>query len=100
MALLVIVLALFIERVWTALAELRSFGWFERLVNRVVGKGPARTLSGAVGVIAVMALPLLGVAIVYALLVNFLGILGFAFALMVMLFSLGPRDLSQRLGTR
>ena len=93
MALLVIVFALFIERVWTALAELRSFMWFERLVDRLSGKGPGRTFSGALGVTAVMILPLMGVAIIYALLANILAILGFAFALMVVLFCLGPRDL-------
>ena len=93
MALLVIVLALFIERVWTALADLRSFAWFEHLVDRLSGKGPGRTLPGAFGVTAVMALPLLGVGIVHALLANILAILGFAFALMVVLFCLGPRDL-------
>ena len=93
MALLVIVLALFIERLWTTVGELRSFLWFERLVDRLTGKGPGWALSGALGVIAVMALPLLGVVIAYALLANILGILGFAFALLVMLFSLGPRDL-------
>ena len=89
MALLIIVLALFVERVWTTLGELRSFTWFDRLVDRMSGRGP----SGAFAVLGVMALPLAGVVIVQALLANILAILGFAFALMVVLFSLGPRDL-------
>jgi len=93
MVLLVIVLALFIERVWTTVTELRSFTWFERLVDRVAAKGSGRGWAGTVGVIAVMILPLLGVVLVHALLAHILGILGFVFALMVMLFSLGPRDL-------
>jgi len=93
MTMLVIVLALFIERVWSSLAELRSFVWFERFVDRLSAKEPGRILSGVLGVIAVMALPLVGVVIVYALLANVLAILGFAFALLVVLFCLGPRDL-------
>lgn len=93
MTLLVIVLALFIERVWSSLAELRSFGWFERLVDRVAGKGPSRAMSGTAGVIAIVALPLAGVVIIHVLLGHILGILGFAFALLVLLFCLGPRDL-------
>jgi membrane protein required for beta-lactamase induction len=67
--------------------------WFERFVDRLSGKAPGRTLSGVLGVIAVMALPLVGVLVVYALLANVLAILGFAFALLVVLFCLGPRDL-------
>jgi membrane protein required for beta-lactamase induction len=93
MALLVIVLSLFIERVWPSLAERRSYAWFERLVDRWSGKGPGRPLSGALGVIAVTGLPLFVVVIVYALLAKIFAILGFAFAVMVVLLCLGPRDL-------
>ena len=93
MALLIIILSLFIERVWSSLAGLRSFLWFERLVDRLTGKGMARALSGTVGVIAVLAFPLLLVAVVHVILAQLLAVLGFAFALMVMLFCLGPRDL-------
>jgi len=93
MTLLIIVLALFFERVWTSLGDLRTFVWFERLADRVAGGEPGRTLSGVLGVVAVVALPLAGMMVVYALLAHILGILGFAFALTVVLFSLGPRDL-------
>lgn len=93
MALLIIVLSLFIERVWTSLSELRSFDWFEQLVDRWSGKGPGRPLSGALGVLAVMALPLVAVVIVHALLADIFALLGFAFAVAVVLFCLGPRDL-------
>ena len=93
MTLLIIVLALFVERVWTSLGDLRTFVWFERLADRVAGGGAGRTLSGVLGVVAVVALPLVGMIVVYALLAHILGILGFAFALTVVLFSLGPRDL-------
>ncbi|MEJ2565798.1 MAG: regulatory signaling modulator protein AmpE [Gammaproteobacteria bacterium] len=93
MALLIIVLSLFIERVWPALVGLRSFVWFERLVDRLSGKGMARAMAGTLGVLVVMVLPLLAVVVLYAILTKLLAILGFVFALMVMLFCLGPRDL-------
>jgi AmpE protein len=93
MTLLVIVLSLFIERVWNSLAELRSYAWFERLVDRFTGKGPTRSSSGIFVVLAVMALPLFAVAIAYVLLIKIFAVLGLAFAVLVVLFCLGPRDL-------
>lgn len=93
MALLIIVLSLFIERVWVSLAELRTYIWFERLVDRITGKGQARVMAGTFGVIAVMAIPLVVVVILHIILAKILAVLGFAFALGVMLYCLGPRDL-------
>ncbi len=93
MTLLVIVLSLFIERVWTALADLRSFTWFERLVDRLAGNGAARSSSGVFVMLAVMALPLFVVAVAHVLLVKIFAVLGLIFAVLVVLFCLGPRDL-------
>ena len=74
MTLLAIVLSLFIERVWTTLAELRSFAWFDRLVDRFAGKGPA-------------------VVAAHVLFAKIFAVLGLVFAVLVVLFCLGPRDL-------
>ena len=76
MTLLAIVLSLFIERVWTTVAELRSFAWFERLVDRFAGKGPARSSSGIFAVLAVMALPLIAVVIAHVLFAKIFAVLG------------------------
>jgi len=93
MTLLAIVLSLFIERVWTTLAELRSFAWFERLVDRFAGKGSPRSSSGIFAVLAVMALPLFAVVVAQVLLAKIFAVLGLVFAVLVVLFCLGPRDL-------
>ena len=93
MALLIIVLSLFIERVWVSLAELRTYTWFDRLVDRITSKGQARVMTGTIGVIAVMALPLIAVVILHVILAKILTVLSFVFSLGVMLYCLGPRDL-------
>ena len=93
MTLLAIVLSLFIERVWTTVAELRSFAWFERLVDRFAGKGPVRSSSGIFAVLAVMALPLIAVVIAHVLFAKIFAVLGLVFTVLVVLFCLGPRDL-------
>jgi membrane protein required for beta-lactamase induction len=92
--LLAIVLSLVVEQAWPTLVELRSFTWFEAYVDRLYRKwGKARIGSGPFGVIAVLAVPLLVVAIVQVFLSALLGILGFIFAVSVLLFCLGPRNL-------
>lgn len=93
MTLLVIVISLFIERVWTTLAELRSFAWFERLVDRLAGNDSARSSAGIFAVLAVMALPLFAVVVAHVLLVKIFAVLGLIFTMLVVLFCLGPRDL-------
>jgi len=93
MALLAIILCLFLERVWTTLAELRTFAWFERLVDRIQGKDRQHLWSGALGVVAALALPLAALLIAQYVLVKILVLFDFVFAVAVLLYSLGPRDL-------
>lgn len=93
MTLLVIVISLFLERVWPSVSEVRSFAWFDRLATRVQDKAQRQHWSGTVAVAAALILPLFAVAIVHALLADALTLLGFAFAVAVLLYSLGPRDL-------
>lgn len=95
MALLAIVLSLFIERVWAAAEDLRSFAWFERFIDRVQDGGRSQRWSGTASVIAVMALPLFVVTVVYLLLGKVFAVLGFTFAVMVLLYCFGPRDLDR-----
>lgn len=94
MALLVILLALFAERVWPDVEELRSFAWFERLADRqrrsVGGAG-----RGSLGVVAITLLPILAVAMIHALLDEVLVVLGLLFAAGILLYSLGPRELDR-----
>lgn len=94
MVLLAIVFSLVMEQAWPALVELRSFTWFEAYVDRLYRKwGKARIGSGPFGVIAVLVVPLLVVGLVQFFLSALLGILGFIFAVFVLSFCLGPRNL-------
>jgi membrane protein required for beta-lactamase induction len=94
MTLLAILISLFTERVWTDIGTLRSFTWFERLIDRQRrtrgGAGP-----GALGLILITVLPLLAVAMLQVLLYKILAVLGLVFATAVLLYSLGPRDLDR-----
>ena len=93
MALLAIILCLFLERVWTTLAELRTFAWFERLIDRIRGKDRQHLWSGVLGVVTAFALPLVALLIAQYVLIKILALFGFVLAVAVLLYSLGPRDL-------
>lgn len=90
MALLAILLGIFLERFLGSLEEMRRFGWFHALVNQVRrqswGDGPGGV---AVGIL----LPLLVVLLASALLGAAGWPLLFLFAVSVLLYSFGPRDL-------
>lgn len=92
MALLAIIISLFIERVWASLGEVRSFVWFDLVTERLRGKGRQGPMAGTLGVVVVVGLPLAVLAMAQSLLAG-LGPLSFAFAVAVLLYSLGPRDL-------
>ncbi len=94
MALFAIIFSLLIERGWDAVVELRSPLWFERYADRVRHRlGPERLWDGPLGVFLVLLFPLLAVVLIQLALSAVLGLLAFAFAVLVLLFSLGPRDL-------
>jgi len=90
MALLTIVISLFLERIWTSVSDARAFHWFERWVKRIRRNGD---WSGTPGVVAVIGVPLLAVALIYALLAKLFVVFAFVFSVVVLLFCLGPRDL-------
>jgi membrane protein required for beta-lactamase induction len=81
------------ERVWPEVEELRSFAWFERLADRQRHRAGVR--RGAFGLVAITLFPILAVAVIHALLDEVLVVLGVLFALGVLLYSLGPRELDR-----
>jgi len=93
MTLLAIVVCLFLERVWTSLGELRTFVWFEQVTDRIRGKDRQGLGASALGVVAVVGLPLVVLVMAQSLLDGVLGLLSYALAVAVLLYSLGPRDL-------
>ncbi len=94
MVLIAVIISLAIERIWDALVDLRAFAWFERYTQRFrAGLGTGRVWDGPLGVFLVLLIPLLVVALLQQALAGLWGLLAFVFAVIVLLFSLGPRDL-------
>ncbi len=91
--LIAVLLALFLGHVATPLARLRRLGWFERWLGfgqRHLGGVFAATAS----ILLSLGLPLLVVGSLQAVLQErFFGLPAFAFALLMLLYCWGPRDL-------
>jgi len=94
-------LALFVglalERLLTHLFHLREFHWldpiFDRGLRRLAGAGRNLTPIGVAALAILVVLPVVLVSIVLA--GKFAQVLYFVFAVLVLLFSLGPRDLAE-----
>jgi membrane protein required for beta-lactamase induction len=94
-SLLALIFALVCERGLTHLLHLREWRWLDRyfdVADRALGgrTGVLVTLA-AIGLVALPVLPVAFVA--HSLEPHLLGLLQFAFAVLVLLFSFGPRDL-------
>jgi membrane protein required for beta-lactamase induction len=97
MNLVALLLGLAIERLLTHLFHLREFHWLDPLFDagfhRLSGQSPGLRLFALIALAAAVVLP---VAILSAILSDALfHVPHFAFAVLVLLFSLGPRDLKE-----
>ena len=90
MALIAILLAIFVERFLGSLEELRRFEWFSALVTWVRGLSWS---DGPGGVALAVALPVFAVFLVNHFLAALWWPLAFLFALLVLLYCFGPKDL-------
>ena len=90
MALIAILLAIFIERFLGSLEELRRFDWFNGIITWVRASAWS---DGPGGVAVVVAIPVFGVFLVSYFLTALWWPLAFLFALLVLLYCFGPRDL-------
>lgn len=97
MKFIAVLAAIAIEHLAPRLDDVRNFAWFRHwqawLLARTGGQG---AWSGPLGVFALLALPLAGAGAVLALLGALGGALAFAGALALLVYSLGPRDLSHQ----
>ncbi len=95
MTLLAIIIGLSLERFLGHLQDLRQFTWFEQLVDSVRANFKVGgEWNGVAGVLLAVVPPVLLVALVQALLSDVLfGLLAFVFAVLVLVYTLGPRDL-------
>jgi len=93
--LVAVVLALVLGHIAPALTQLRSYAWFIewlRLLGRANG-GPG-IWQGRFGLMLAIGLPVVAVfAVQYLARGHFYGLPGFAFALLVLAYTWGPRDL-------
>ncbi|MGM0679407.1 MAG: regulatory signaling modulator protein AmpE, partial [Pseudomonadota bacterium] len=91
-----ILLALAVEFFYKPVSDLRRFDWFDRYHETLYHKLEGQPLrDGPVGVILLIGLVVLAVWIVLAALGALTGLLAFLFGLVVLIFTLGPRDLDE-----
>jgi membrane protein required for beta-lactamase induction len=95
MILVAILISLGVEKFFAAVQEFRRFDWFIEFARRM-RTGLGRFGNGAFGVLLITALPVAAVGLIYFLLYELLGLLGFIFAVFVLIFCLGPRNLDEQ----
>lgn len=94
---LALIIGLAMERLLTHLFHLREFRWLDRFFDDVLARIASLSLYPAIAaVLGATLLPVLPVALASAFLVDeFLHIPYFLFSVVVLFFSLGPRDLQE-----
>ncbi len=95
MILIAILISLGVERFFPAVQNYRRFDWFVEFALRLRAS-LGRFGNGAFGVLLTVALPVAGVGLIYYPLHEWLEPLGFIFAILVLIFSLGPRTLDEQ----
>ncbi|HLA74531.1 MAG TPA: regulatory signaling modulator protein AmpE [Gammaproteobacteria bacterium] len=95
MTLIAILISLGVEKSVAMLQEFRQFDWFTNFARWLRAR-LARGAGGSLGVLLIVGLPVLAIGILYHVLNDLLGLLGFAFATLVLIFSLGPQNLDEQ----
>lgn len=96
MILFTLLVGLAIDRIWDAAARLRSFGWFVAYSVRLRrGLGAAPWADGPLGLLLVLLFPVFAVMLLQQFFTAIWGPFGFLFALVVLVYTLGPRDLER-----
>lgn len=94
MNLIAIVIALAVERLLSRVSRWRQYDWFGRYLERLHGLGVLSPLRESAWGLVVLAPPLIVVAVLQSLLGGGVwSLVGLAFAVAVLVFALGPRDL-------
>lgn len=97
MILIAILIALGMEKSLPLLHDYRQSHWFIDFVDWTRARlGSAG--NGAFGVLLTIALPVAAVALVFYLLLDLLWLLAFIFGVLVLWFSLGPKNLNEEIG--
>jgi AmpE protein len=94
MSLIVVFLSLLIERIWRPVAHWRDYRWLDTYGEWVAGVVPRAQVNGWAGLAALVIPVLVFVALLQLLFDDALfGLLELAFGVVVLLYTLGPRDL-------
>ena len=94
MSLLTVLLALLIERHLGSAESMRRFEWWDRYVEQAQARlEKVEKLKGLPGVLLTYLLPVLAIAVVQMVFIDWWLPFAFLFALFVLIYSLGPRDL-------
>lgn len=96
MILFTLLVGLAIDRASETVARWRSFGWFTAYSARLRrGLGAASWTDGPLGLALVLLFPVLVVVLLQQVFAAMWGLFGFLFALAVLVYTLGPRDLER-----
>ncbi len=94
MALIAILISLFIERFLGSLEELRRFDWLTSYTEWLRSRLPAGEIwQGPLGLLVVVAGPVVAVLLILAFLTDISWLLVFFFSILALLYSFGPKDL-------
>jgi len=95
MSLLAILTSLILEKLLPPMHRLRSFAWIESYCQWIHARLSSHR-HGISSLLIIILLPLIGIATVQYLLNDLLVFLGFIFSIIVLTYSLGPKDKRQR----
>ena len=94
MTLLAIILGLSIEKLMPTLLQYRNFDWLFSYQQWMKGKvSNISKWNDTFTLLTIILLPIIGVELVYFKLYEYSSILGFAFSVVILAYSLGPRDI-------
>ncbi|ANB02163.1 regulatory signaling modulator protein AmpE [Ectothiorhodospira sp. BSL-9] len=97
MSLITILIAVVVERLTHAIENLRRFTWLTRVTGMIRARAEGFGLGGTAALVVTLAVPLVIVAVIFHLVGGMLaGIVGLLLGLIVLLFCLGPQDLSRQ----
>ncbi|MBL4852159.1 MAG: regulatory signaling modulator protein AmpE [Gammaproteobacteria bacterium] len=98
MNLIVILLALFIERFAPSIDEVREYRWLQRLIDFSLKHSKIFTIGGGViGLLLILLLPVLIVGLLQARLAEWNSLIYVIFSVIILVYSFGPMNLQRQL---
>ena len=92
MSLLAILFSLAIEHYYNAVAQFRNYDWITSFSSWIKERfADSEYWNDTLGLIVTVLLPMFGCAIIYAILDEVMGLLSFLFALLVLIYCIGPK---------